>query len=64
MNDVVELQSDDLRAHHARTYVAISHVRSQALGSSYSNAHASNLAAAEPGEQIVSINPWTCTVLD
>ena len=37
MNDVVELQSDDLRAHHARRYVAISHVRSQGLGNSYSN---------------------------
>ena len=37
VNDMVELLSDDLHSVHARRYVAISHVRSQGLGNSFSN---------------------------
>ena len=37
INGAVELLSDDLHAHCARRYVAISHVRSQGLGNSDSN---------------------------
>ena len=36
-NDDVELLSDELHADQVRKYVAISHVRSQGLGNSYSN---------------------------
>lgn len=36
-NDKLDLLSHDLHEHHARKYVAISHVRSQGLGNSYSN---------------------------
>ena len=37
VDNAVELLSIDLHARHARRYVAISHVRSQGLGNSYSN---------------------------